>query len=277
MTKETPYRLGRHHGRSRAFSLLEVLISITILSLLLVILLNLVNGATTLWRQSENRVDSYREGRAALNLIATDLGNLVALRNPDLFALDTVAGLPPNAETPPDASHIFFLSALPSDSQEATESKSDVCVVGYFLAYDKATKNAERRSMNLYRYFLSSDSAYDSAITAGNLVPTTPSTDPTTGAELVARNVIGFKVHAFTTTSDGTRTPFTTASATTPLPNTLSLEITALNNEVAKRLPDTRAAWRDKNQALIKQNSRTFTTRVRLRADAPIGPDPTPP
>ncbi|MFV0415202.1 MAG: type II secretion system protein, partial [Chthoniobacterales bacterium] len=50
----------------RGFTILELLVAITILSVLVVLLLSMLDNTTKLWRTNENRVESYREARAAL-------------------------------------------------------------------------------------------------------------------------------------------------------------------------------------------------------------------
>lgn len=79
-----------HNGTSaspHAFTLVELIVSIAILSVLIVVLLQVFNASVTGWQRSETRTDTFREARAALALMAQDISQTVA---PTLF---TPAGL----------------------------------------------------------------------------------------------------------------------------------------------------------------------------------------
>jgi type II secretory pathway component PulJ len=61
-----------------AFTLVEVMVSVTILTGLIFLLFAVVDGTTRVWNQSEQRVDAFREARAALFVIARDLKSAVS-------------------------------------------------------------------------------------------------------------------------------------------------------------------------------------------------------
>jgi hypothetical protein len=248
-----------------------------VLSLLLVILASIVDSATKLWRQNENRVDSYREARAALNIISGDLQAAYFVREatpltPKFFLLNSESGLPGTALPPSEAGNIMFVSALPHDSQDtaADKDKSDLCSIGYFLAYDSPTLNSSHRSLNLYRYFRGSDDTFlmiksDTSISSGNGKPilTGPS-----GEEVLARNIVSLKIKAYIVDPNGglvkeyTAQPDPTTGTVTP-PSFIDIELTALNNEAAKRL-DSKSDWQNTSSVPYKTQARTFTTRVNL-------------
>lgn len=264
------------------------MVAMAILSILIVILMGMVDGASKLWRMSENRVDSYREARAGMNLIASDLQSILATTNTNYFSLDRTDNLPSSANKPDSASNIFFVSAQPAESQDITSGSSsktantsDLCVVGYFLGYDKISSGSPASSMNLYRYFLSSGEAFD-AIRKNEILPetlsTTPSASTPAGAEVLARNVTGFKIRAYTVdyteNPRGAIRPFK-QDQETPLPDFLDIELTVLNNDSAKRF-NSKRDWQSDTTATYRTNVRKFQTRVYLRADAVSGSTPTP-
>ncbi|HEX8371373.1 MAG TPA: prepilin-type N-terminal cleavage/methylation domain-containing protein [Chthoniobacterales bacterium] len=76
-TAETPDSSG-----ARAFTLTELLVTMAILSSFILLLFAVVDGTTQTWNQSEQRVDSFREARAALFIITRDLQTMVPA--PDL-------------------------------------------------------------------------------------------------------------------------------------------------------------------------------------------------
>ena len=248
--------------KSPAFSLLELLVAVSVLSILLVILLNIVQGATNLWRTSENKVEAYREARAALQVMSSDLRNALASTNTSFFRTN-ISGYP-------SATNLAFLTTLPISSQN-TNSLSDVCTVGYFRAYDNKSPVAGatgRQSYNLYRYFVESNETFtnliDNAATVLDFV-----SDPDFQPEILARNVVSFNATYSVTNASGGFTPWT-QSVTTPMPHVVEIQITAVNNERTMRF-DPRSAsedWdafsSDTNAPDYLKNTKTFTTRIPL-------------
>lgn len=277
----------------RAFSLLEVLVAMSVLSVLLLILLSMTNGASKLWRENENRVDSYREARAALNMLASDLASLHASTNTALFAVTPKNGrneddhdLPTidptktnDAENAGMNGRIFFVTALPADAQEPGRNKSDLCAVGYFLAYDKTSLTGKgSHTYNLYRCFRSSDDTFDDLKKGDGLKNLAPDTNPTSSnTEVLARNITGFKVKPYTINADPSKLEDFTKSAQTPLPDMVEITIKAISNDAAKRFgPDDKASWEDIHSLTRQQSERAFTTRVYLPGAAQVKTTPSP-
>ncbi len=63
----------RRTRRVGGFTLVELLVATTVTLLLVVVLVQVFNGASNAWRHSETQVDAYREARGALQLMARDL------------------------------------------------------------------------------------------------------------------------------------------------------------------------------------------------------------
>jgi prepilin-type N-terminal cleavage/methylation domain-containing protein len=279
-------------SQRQAFTLLELLVSMTILSLLLVLLLSMVNGATKLWKTNENRVDAYREARAAVNVIARDLSSLQPSTNLTFFnTQEDKSPVTPVSIKGMDG-RLIFLTALPlvsqGDDKSGAANKSDLCTVGYFLAFDKtsiaASGTGGTPSYNLYRYFRGSNDTYK-AIEKGDLLNGVEiETSPTSStSELLAKNITGFEVAAYeippASTGNSKPTPFQ-KSLTTPLPDMLEITVKAISNEAAKRFADKKPSWEDKESITRKQDERTFTTRIYLpgaaQAKTAATPSPTP-
>jgi len=226
------------------FSLIELMVAMSILAVLLVILMSIVDATAKLWRQNENRVDSYREARAALNIIANDLSSMYVSANTDFFKFEDG-----------DSPKLTFLSAMSPDNQEDDGNRSDLCEVSYQL-HEGRTTSRSASSFNLYRGFRSSKPTSDKLQVPGPLPPDPPE-------EVLARNIAEFKVEAFSVDPSGATTKFDPSNSQTPIPDLLVIKLVALNQEAASRLKGSQ--WSDKNLPTIKQNSRIFTTRVRLR------------
>jgi GxxExxY protein len=244
--------------KSSAFSLLELLVAVSVLSILLVILLNIVQGTTSLWRTSENKVEAYREARAALQVMSSDLKNILPTTNADFFRTNLT-------NTP----NLGFLATLPLSSQN-TNSLSDVCTVGYFLAYNNKSPVAGasgRQSYNLYRYFVESNETFAN-LTANSTTALTTSFD-TNHFEILARNIVGFNATYSVTNGSGGFESWT-QNATYPMPQVMEITITAVNNERTMRFGARSASseWdtfsANTNSPDYLKNTKTFTTRINL-------------
>ncbi len=257
--------------RRTAFTLLELLVAITVLSVLLLILLSMVDGASRLWRDSENRVDSYREARAAFNTIAADLKSIHPSIEEKFFDWrtsrsdieDLVSGPAPDGI----ANSLFFVTAKPDSAQEQG-SEGDLCAVGYFLAWGNTSTGASATgSYNLYRYFISSDDTFEN-ISTGQSTPfftdgTVATPLPSKTVEVLARNIAAFIVTPKTVTSGPALTEFDQSSSQ-PMPNVVEIKIVAVNQDTADRWGDDKAIWQDATTPTYLENARTFVIRVDL-------------
>ncbi len=294
---------------SKAFTLTELLVSMAILSGLILLMFAVVDGTTQTWTKSEQRVDAFREARAALFIISRDLQTMVPAPDigPEPYPTPPTAApgpgptpTPTPAPTPngipdfryffvnPDpsgAAHItfsgvaaepygdrfFFLTAQPSSAQ-GTGEKSDICAIGYYLDYT-ASPNAPN-SFKLYRYFKGSN---DTFTRLRNYVRNEPPTSvlmvPSSATdEVLARNVVDFRVVAYD--RDFKRIAFNPAASDygKVTPYAVDLSITAYNYSVANRF-NNEAAWiafKGPNPSPDALSHQTFTTRVYLsRASNP--------
>ena len=231
--------------------------AISVLSILLVILLNIVQNATSLWRAAENKVEAYREARAALHVMSSDLKNILPTTNTDFFRTNLT-----------NSPNIGFLAALPISSQDTTSSKSDICAVAYFLAYDNKSPVAGdngRQSYNLYRFFLESNETFTKLTNNEQSVLNLN----TNNFEILARNVIGFQTAYFITNASEGFTNWT-QSETSPMPHLVEIKTTSVNNERTMRFAPRNAEseWTEfstnTNSSEYLKNTKTFTTRIKL-------------
>jgi prepilin-type N-terminal cleavage/methylation domain-containing protein len=251
---------------ARAFTLIELLVAMAVLALLVVLLMGIVESASKLWRDSESRVDSYREARAAVSIMSRDLRNSLSGTNVNNIRIDNDAfALLSDAEKNTNsAGAIFFLSAQARNAQQSGSNKSDICQIGYFLAYGKTSMvpgPGAEASMNLYRYFLSSDATF-SRLTNSPAAPFTNGITPTdSSVELLARNVKSLRIQALNEKG----APYT-PTANAPLPPIVEINITALNRNIAAKLKN-KADWTNAQGPIadeIMRNQQDFSTRVRL-------------
>lgn len=254
---------------ARAFTLLEILVAVAVLSVLLVILLNIVQSATGLWRQSENRAEAYRESRAALQLMAANLKNNLASTNTNFFRTDLVSSA--NANEIPS---VAFL-ATQSLAGQPQGNVGDVCAIGFFVGYGDRSpiaKEKGRQGRNLYRYFLGSNGTFSALTNNGSGLFPDSLEAGAANTEILARNVVSCQFRFYSTNTSGGFTTWS-QSPTDPRPDLVEIEITAVNNERANRFGVRGAAdeWKDwateTNAPDFQCNTKTFTTRVRLAPD----------
>ncbi|MGI9086678.1 MAG: PulJ/GspJ family protein [Chthoniobacterales bacterium] len=125
---------------SRAFTLVELLVAISITALIVVLLGRVLSGTAAQWQASDQRIDSFRDARAALQIMARDLSQ--ADLTADAQAL-TLSDLDPSGNYAREA---FALTSTPNSG------KSNLCTVGYYSTWDANTK-----TFTLKRLFRDSD------------------------------------------------------------------------------------------------------------------------
>jgi prepilin-type N-terminal cleavage/methylation domain-containing protein len=137
------------YREQRAFTLVELLIAVAITIVMVALLGRVLVATTSVYRIADQKMDAFRDAKAALQMMANDLGR---------------ADISGNAG-------FLNLSQYSSDNSYAKEAyavfpvknagKSDLCSVGYYLDWDGKT-------YSLRRFFKNSD------IVAPSLALSTP-------------------------------------------------------------------------------------------------------
>lgn len=171
-------------NNEHAFSLLELLVAISIFTLLLLLVIEVSHAGLQLWRRSEQSQQTTREARAALQLISKDLGSAVILTNQVTLFCD-VATCDPTCQQ-----NIFFLASMPRQARPH-QDLGDLHLIGYFLIPDQHSKN---QTYDLYRFIWSCDETRN-ALTQGSLLELaqTASSTNTLQSEHVAANISDFQ------------------------------------------------------------------------------------
>jgi len=175
------HRISSSRG-TQGFTLLEVLVSTSILLALLVLLLGACEGGLRFWNHAERRRAPIREAGAALRLIAHDLRSAVITADPaSLLIRREQSG----------GESLFFLVSHSSDHRpEGTVG--DLCATGYFLAPSR-DRQEER---DLYRFHASGDEVLE-ALRLGKLEDLYANASPgSTNTELLARHVASLDIRA---------------------------------------------------------------------------------
>jgi prepilin-type N-terminal cleavage/methylation domain-containing protein len=252
------------------FTMIEILVAVAVLSMVVILLFGLVESATRLWRDNENRVDAFREARAALAVISSDLRSTTPGTN--YFSLTNIGAAAAGA----NSNGLYFLARVAPTAQGGG-NKSDLCAIGYFQRWAKQndgfgqTNAADptKQGYQLFRSFYGSDLTYSNLL--NNVIPLgglqVPEAAGAPKAEILARNILALEVDCFATNAAYTNSaqaylPWV-YSTNSPIPQMIEIRITAISDETARKLSGDVSRWTT-NDALVAREARTFISRVTL-------------
>lgn len=261
------------------FSLLEILVSISILAVLMLLLFSFFDQATSAWQNTEKRVDAYREARAAFYYIKRDLQTMVVQSgiswlyydDPETTPEISYTGAPRSPNSHGDA--IFFISTQPPASQDPNENTSSQCAVGYYLAYspDNSPSGAGISSYKLYRYFKSSDSTWNKSGPEG-IFPHLSSNAPlflpaqvtAGGDEIIARYVTDFFIRPMEINTAGNpQRMLVTDGTQSEKPAFLDIAMKAFSHSSAQKLRS-QDDWHNPPGNLADQDPQQFHFRIAI-------------
>jgi prepilin-type N-terminal cleavage/methylation domain-containing protein len=255
--------LGQTGRRGFGFTLIELLVAMAVMAVLVVLLFGMVDSATKLWRENENRVDSYREARAALAVMTSDLRSILVSTNESFFSTNVLGSNPTGA-----TNGLFFLSSLPLAAQPPN-NRGGLCTVGYFRGWEKQTayfggaSSGDKISREAFHVFRS---VYGSDLTYSNLNQALPTPLVNLAAanvpEVLARNICSLEFLCYVTNSAGTYKRWV-YKPEEPLPQMIEIRMVAINDETAKALDGEKSRWTT-NDPLVAKNMRTFVSRVEI-------------
>ncbi len=261
-------------SQTKGVTLVELLFAMSLVSLIAVFLITMLDAASQIWRDNEERAGSYREARAALTFMMQELSSIHAeefpgrqsfIINPEITAVRQT-DITMDEEW---ANRLFFLTTVPGNGQSPEANRSDVCAVGYFLAYtadrtvfpENETQNTAR-SYKLYRYFRSSDPTFQILCGNDQVTPLFEGS-PAVKAEVLAIGITRFTVKAYVAGANGLIA--WNAATDTPRPDIIELSLTAIGSRNSAQLRS-KKEWEDHNSLFHRKNERTFTSRVHLRS-----------
>lgn len=186
-------RTDRVAGLQGGFTLAELMVSMSIGSVLLLVILAVVQSGGDGYEKATQRVDANVEARAALTTLADDLSSV---RFDGNFVLKDVVGAWSGSE-------LSFLTLKPRTAQDSSLASGDLCFVHYYTAVTRQLEGTSGPySRKLYRRLVSSRTVMDALKNGGDFEA--PDTDPTRAEdEAVAFNVVQFLVKAKLETEEG--------------------------------------------------------------------------
>jgi prepilin-type N-terminal cleavage/methylation domain-containing protein len=261
-------------GHNRGFTLAELLIAMAI-SVAIVAMLGAMFGslANTASRANQ-RTDSFRDARAALQMIERDLNGLLHVPSSAYLLLtDQTYGSDPGS---PKGHQIFALCSI-KNKPFGSAAPGDVCAVGYYSSWDT-------NHYTLRRYFRDSAATFGvfTSIGAGNYVSPIVLYKPgqmTTTAPIVNVDEVladyAWNIQTTAYKPDGTidsTFPMEVGSPGVTKPAAIEISFTAMSSSAARvvmSIPSIAASdWTDPSsqhyKQLIAPHAYQFRTRINL-------------
>jgi len=163
--------------RSRAFTLVELLVALAITSVLVVLLASVVNATLSAWQQGRNRLDTFSNARQLIGRMQDEISAAVAGKDRMEFVENNSA----LSITNPKSENVFFVAPYPNSAA------GDLCVIMY--RHNTNTHQLERR-------FKDSAGAWNVAATDRYKVGSYPDTNPTEW-RVAADGVIEFEIRSY--------------------------------------------------------------------------------
>jgi type II secretory pathway pseudopilin PulG len=269
-----------------AFTLAELLIATGITAGIVLMLGWMLGSLMGSASHTTERVDAFRDARAALQMIERDLRNLVRTQwSPDPFTNPTplpcfASAVSTTAVTLPAA--YFALENLYADpatgnhqlyaliADRTNPSAGDVCAVGYYCRWDD-----QLHAYSLRRFFRASTTTFAAMQGAASYAGDTVLYAPGPGDAVMAAYVWNFRITAY----DSAGNQYTTypcvcdGSATTArlLPAAIEISFNAMSPQAARTVMSVTSSpndWMDTTtqnyQRLIMPHTYQFRSRINL-------------
>jgi type II secretory pathway pseudopilin PulG len=258
--------------RERAFTLAELLIATGITAIIVVLLGTMLGSLLNTASRSNQRIDAFREARAALQMIERDFSNLVPTQwtpTPSPITRPAAYFALKNIYTDPAVGNqqIYGLVAVKA-AGSPTPSVGDVCAVGYYCRW-------EGNRYTLRRFFRDSAHTFSALQNAVSYAAYSDLYDLNAADarnDVVAAYVWNFKVAIYDASGNlQTTYPYICdQSATTPtlLPAAIEISFNAMSPQAARTVmsvSSSPADWMTMNVNLVNPHTYQFRTRINFQ------------
>ncbi len=183
---------------SRGFTLVELLVSLGVLSLLVFFVTSLVNSAATITTLGHKQMDADSQARQFLDRMAIDFAKMVKRNDLDFFAKGTTA---PNSVGGAMAGNdrIAFFSQLPGyyPTGSTTTTQSPVSLVAYRVNSDSTNGSLYNKLERMGKGLVWNAATADTPVVFWATISTTWSAATSTTTTDAAYDVVGPKVFRF--------------------------------------------------------------------------------
>ena len=286
-----------------AFTLVELLVSIAVLSLLVVLLGGVFSQVSRAWIVGEGSIEKQRGARALADFIGAELRGAMlplekrATNSPPKGNLQFVIN-PPTSQVPVDyrnADTIFWQAPLATET-----SFGDLAEIGYFVQWDETDPVSPRPA--LCRFFVNPSRASDASsgnpadpsgrplvepnldfliydadprkwLSEGLLNKYAPATKKSGYLGLFAENVVGFWVRAYGVDgaqlprSFDSRTGYPAGAPRYYLPGRVQVSFAQIDSHHAQRLAPVWETVRDLSRDTATRDAGEFVAAMRAAAD----------
>ncbi|MGZ4982479.1 MAG: PulJ/GspJ family protein [Chthoniobacterales bacterium] len=266
--------------RPGGFTLVELMVAASISILIVVMLGSMFASLMGTTSRSNQRIDAFRDARAALQMMERDLAGLNPAKQTAYFALDkiwqdTSNDKYSNPSDPAPNRQLFALIIARNPTASPTPIPGDLCAVGYYCQWDKT-----KHCYTLRRYFKDSFTTYKaikSQVVNGGLNYTGKAALFTPGIndDLLASYIWNLNIRVFK--ADGTEDTTTYPLVIDPsqpnviLPAAIEVSFFAMSPQAARTVTavsSNPSDWMDTTSSvytrLIKPNVYEFHTRIDL-------------
>src|SRR2546423_9249260 len=124
----------RRRNHQLGFTIVELLVAAAITVVIVVMLGTMFGSMIKTSMRANQRVDAFRDARAALQMMERDLANLVKAQPSAYFAMSDVYAGDPNTSTAKNR-QLYALCALKNQpAGVAANATGDMCAVGYYCS-----------------------------------------------------------------------------------------------------------------------------------------------
>ena len=255
--------------RGGGFTLVELLIATGITVAIVLMLGLMLSSLTSTASHATQRVDAFRDARAALQVMQRDLRNLVRTQwttptQPQTlptayFALDNRYADPSTASN--QNQQLYALV-----SAKTTASSGDVCAVGYYCRWDD-----QLHAYTLRRFFRDSAATFNVIQSAGTYAADSVLYVPGASDAVLAAYVWNLKITMYDSGGAVINTyPYICdPNATTPntLPAAIEISFNAMSPQAARAVMSVTSdpsVWMNMDANLVKPHAYQFRSRINL-------------
>jgi type II secretory pathway pseudopilin PulG len=274
----------RRRSRSGSFTIAELLIAMGITALIVVMLGAMFGSLINTSSRANQRIDAFREARAALQMMERDLTGLVRAPQTAYFALDKrwqdtgndSYSDPSNGN--PNRQLFALVSAKNQPAGKTTNEIGDVCAVGYYCKWEGDTKTGYRYTLRrLFRHSIDTYNLIKPQIGGGTLNYTSAGAlySPAATDDVLASYIWNLQIMAYK--ADGTvdnTYPLIISDPASPaatLPAAVEISFYAISPQAARTVMSVTANpddWMKPSSPnyvrLIAPHTYEFRTRIKL-------------
>ena len=271
------FTFAKQRERVSAFTLVELLIA-TGITVAMVLMLGLMLGSLmSSASHATERVDAFRDARAALQVMERDLRNLVRTQwqwDPSLQRLKQVTLLAAyfaadNLYSDPAAGNQQFYALV---ADQTTASPGDVCAVGYYCRWD-----GQLHAYSLRRFFRGSTDTRGVMLIAQNTGYAADSAlyTPVLSDPVLAAYVWNFKITMYDAAGTVINTypyicdtlPAAPPPIPKPLPAAIEISFNAMSPQAARTVMSVTSdpsVWMNMDPNLVAPHTYQFRSRINL-------------